>query len=273
VFRSSTSLAGAYGLAVNFVMVAVAMMVMVVARQKWQWSIAKVIRVFFVFVLIDFAFLGANLNKLLAGGWIPLLFAMVFATVMLTWHKGMAALRASQYTEKTVLTNIANEPNYGALQQVPNLTAIFVTDPYDQSGGCLLHYLKLNRIMPEHVLLVSVIVERSPYVQGANRFILQKFGNNTHHLTLHIGFMESPNIPVALSAANQSQLFPFQLDVKQVAFLIEIPHITATHRKKTLTFFWQERLFSFLMRNAVLDIEFFKLPYNQTMAIGTYYEI
>lgn len=273
IFKNSTALAGAYGLAVNLVMIVVAILVMMVARQQWQWSIAKILRVFFVFVVIDFAFLGANLHKFLAGGWIPLAFAAVCATIMLTWHKGMGVLRASYHMNRTALVNLSHELHHHSLQAVPNSIAIFVTDPYDQSGGCLLHYLKLNRIMPDQVLLVSTKVKDRPYMTGTERFELKKLIKNIHHLILHVGFMESPNIPADLSTANQLKLFPFDLDIKQTVFLVEIPHITATRQKQHPIFFWQEKLFAFLMRNSVLDIEFFQLPYNQTIAIGTYWEI
>lgn len=272
-FKSSTAIAGAYGLAVNLVMIIVATLVIYVAYQYWRWSIAKIIQVFSVFALIDLAFLGANLHKVIEGGWIPLVFAGICAVIMITWRNGMRYLRTSYYMDKGAVADIIGQLNHTELNYLPHATAIFIADPYDKSGGGLLHYLKLNRIMPEHVLIVSIAGETRPHIHGTQRFELNLLVKDIYHLILHVGFMQTPNIPKALAAANHINIFPFNLDIDKANFLIEIPNITATKRKKTLAFFWQERLFAFLMRNAVLDIEFFQLPYNRTIGIGTYCEI
>lgn len=272
-FKNSSALAHAYGIAVNLVMLGVTVMVMHVAHTYWKWSISKVITVFSFFLLIDFAFLGANIQKIISGGWVPLLFALVCAFVMVTWHKGMEYLRSSYYLGKIDLKSIVDQLSHQNLHYLPDSSAIFIADPYDKSGGGLLHYLKLNRIMPEHVLIVSVTVEGHPYVAKSQRYELSKLGKDIYRLTLHFGFMDEINLPESLSTASRMKIFPFSLDVSQATFLVEIPSVIATRRKRTLLFFWQEKLFAFLMRNAAIDIEFFQLPYNRTIAIGTYCEI
>lgn len=272
-FKNSSSLAHAYGIAVNLVMLGVTIMVTRVAYIHWRWSVIKVVTIFSLFLFVEIAFLGANAQKIITGGWVPLLFAAICAIVMVTWQKGMEFLRASYYMEKVDLKTIMDEFNHPDLHYLPNATTIFISDPYDKSGGALLHYFKLNRILPEHILIVSITIENHPYIFQTERHELTKLGKGIYRLTLHYGFMELIDIPEALSAANNKKIFPFKLDVGQATYLVEITQINATRRKKTLLFFWQEKLFAYLMRNAALDIEFFRLPYNRTVAIGTYCEI
>jgi KUP system potassium uptake protein len=272
-FKNSSSLVHAYGIAVNLVMLGVTIMVTRVAYIHWHWSMTKILTIFSLFLFIDMAFLGANAQKIITGGWVPLLFAAICAIIMVTWQKGMEFLRSSYYREKVDLQTIIDDLNHPNLHYVPNSITIFISDPYDKSGGALLHYLKLNRIIPEHILIVSIVIENHPYIPPVERHELIKLGKGIYRLTLHYGFMDLIDIPEALSTANKKKIFPFMLDVDEATFLIEIAQITATRRKKTLLFFWQEKLFAFLMRNAALDIEFLRLPYNRTVAVGTYCEI
>lgn len=272
-FKNSSSLAHAYGIAVNLVMLGVTIMVTRVARVHWHWSKVKIVMLFSLFLLIDFAFLGANAQKILTGGWVPLLFAILCAIVMVTWQKGIEFLRSSYYMEKIDLKSIIDEFDHADLHYLPTATTIFISDPYDKSGGALLHYFKLNRIIPEHILIVSIAIENHPYISQTERYELSKLGKGICRLILHYGFMDSIDIPEALSIADKKKIFPFLLDVNQATFLVEIAQISPTRRKRTLSFFWQEKLFAFLMRNAALDIEFYHLPFNRTVAIGTYCEI
>ncbi|MFA6037579.1 MAG: KUP/HAK/KT family potassium transporter [Legionellales bacterium] len=273
IFQSSGALANAYGIAVNLVMVGVTLMVMRLANQYWRWSVVKVIAVFGLFLIIELAFLGANLEKIMNGGWIPLLLAALAMFVMLTWYQGMKYLRTNYYMEKVSLMEIIKHFDAKDLNILKNTTSVFVTDPYDNSGGCFLHYLKLSHMIPEHVLMVSIMIETRPVVPTNERYKLTAVGKNIYRIVLHYGFTEIINIPEALEKADRLKIFPFYLDVDQVNYLVEITHILVSRRKHTLFFHWQEQLFAFLMRNAVLDIDFLHLPYNRTTAMGTYCEI
>lgn len=273
VFKSSSALAGAYGLAVNLVMIIVAILVICVAYQFWHWSISKIIRVFAIFSLIDLVFLGANLLKIHNGGWIPLIFALVCTLIMITWHKGIRLLRSSFYMSKTALPELIKQLHFNRLKHLADSTAIFITDPYDQGGGSLLHYLKLNHIMPELVLIVSINIENYPYVSEKKRYELTKLTKNMYRLTLHYGFIQIIDVPKALIQGNRMSVFPFILDIDHATFLVEIINIRMTQKKYPRLYFWQKKLFAFLLRNSSLDLEFYQLPYNRTIAIGTYCEI
>lgn len=274
-FKTSDNLAHAYGIAVNIDMLLVDIMVAYVALSIWEWSSLKSVLIFSVFLAIDLAFLGANMHKFISGGWVPLTFAIVVAFLMYTWKYGLDYLRMHFYMNKEDISKILKQLQYKSLNQLPGLTAIFITDVYDKSGGSFLHFLKLSRSVPEHVLIVNYVVENIPRVAKEARYEVACLNDTVCNLTLHFGFMESICIPRALEKASRRNILPFKLDVERATFMVEIPNVMASKKVKTLRFYWQEKLFAFLMRNysANLNIEFYNLPYNRTIAIGTYFVI
>lgn len=271
-FKSSENLAHAYGIAVNIDMLLVDAMVAYAAISIWNWSKLKTILIFGLFITIDFAFLGANANKFFTGGWVPVIFALFIAFVMYTWKFGLEYLRTNFYLNKEDISKILKQLQYKSLNQLPGVTAIFITDVYDRSGGSFLHFLKLSRSVPENVLIVNYAVDNIPYVRFSHRYEISCLDERVCKLTLHYGFMENIDLPRALEKASDRDLLPFKLNIDHATYMVEIPNVMASKAKKSLTFYTQERLFSFLMRNysANLNIEFFKLPYNRTIAIGTY---
>lgn len=272
IFKNSSAIAHAYGIAVNLVMILTTFMIMFVAREKWQWHEGKIILFFSVFIVIDIAFLGANIQKISTGGWVPILLASVAAFVMYTWNRGMEYLRTVYFTKKEDLSKMLKQLNDVSMNRIPNVTAVFITDIYDKSGGSFLHFLELSHALPENILIVNYVVENIPYVISHDRYEWSCLDKNICQLTLHYGFMDFISIPQALYVASDRKILPFTLNLELTSYLIEVPHIVASRKNKTLSFYWQERLFSFLMRNysANLNIEFYQLPYNRTIAIGTY---
>jgi KUP system potassium uptake protein len=274
-FRNTNALTHAYGIAVNLVMVLTTLLTVFLAIYKWRWRPIYIIGLFSFFGVIELAFLGANVQKLLTGGWVPVLFAMVCAIIMHTWYKGRTYVRQKYYLKKNQLSKILRQFDYKSLYHIPGITAIFITDIYDPSGGSFLHFLKLNRMLPEHILIVNYMVETVPHVFDSDRFRVNCLSERIVELTLHYGFMDTVSIPQALALANKHGILPFLVDTDNTTYMLEIPNVVATRNLKSLRFFWQERLFAFLVRNysANLDIEFYHLPYNRTIAMGTYYMI
>lgn len=271
-FQNSDNLAHAYGIAVNIDMLLVDLMVAYAAIAIWKWSQFKVLAIFGVFIVIDLAFLGANSHKFLTGGWVPVALALFIAMIMYTWKFGLEYLRNNFYMNKEHISKILKQLHYKSLNKLPGITAIFITDVYDNSGGSFLHFLKLSHSVPENVLIVSYVVENIPWVTYKSRYEVERLDEKVCKLTLHYGFMQSINIPHALEMASEKKRLPFKLNINTATYMVEIPNIMASKSQRSLTFFWQERLFSFLMRNysTNLNIEFYKLPYNRTIAIGTY---
>lgn len=275
MFKSSDAIAHAYGIAVNLVMLLTSVLIAYLAIKKWQWNPVLIVLMFSFFCMIDLLFLGANVQKLSTGGWEPVAFALVCAFIMYTWQSGMRYLREHYYLKKEMLSKIFKQFDYQSLHKLPGMTAIFITDIYDKSGGSFLHFLKLNRVLPEYILIVNYAVDNIPYVPLVNRFEVTCLKRNICELTLHYGFMDTISIPKALSMLNDKALLPFQVHVDTATYIMEIPNVVATHHKRTLMFEWQEKLFAFLVRNysTNLNIEFYQLPYNRTVALGTYYMI
>ena len=272
-FKTSDNLAHAYGIAVNGVMLLVDSMVAYAALSIWKWSKLKAILLFGLFLIIDLSFLGANAHKFLTGGWVPVTLALIIATIMYTWKLGLEYLRVHFYMGKADISKILKQLEYRSLNQLSGVTAIFITDVYDKSGGSFLHFLKLSRSVPEHVLIVDYIVNTIPYIHHSRRYEITCLNPKVCKLTLHYGFMETINIPKALEKINYKNLLPFTIETDRATYMVEIPNIMASKSKKSLLFHWQEKIFSFLARNysANLNIEFYKLPYNRTIAIGTYF--
>ncbi|MCX7121983.1 MAG: KUP/HAK/KT family potassium transporter [Gammaproteobacteria bacterium] len=272
IFKSSDAIAHAYGIAVNLVMMLTTFMIILVAKEKWLWNPLKIILVFSIFVLIDIAFFGANVEKLSSGGWIPIMLAAVCAIVMYTWNKGMEYLQAFYFTKQDDFVKMLAQLHEQNISHLNDLTAIFITDVYDRSGGSFLRFLKLNRSIPENILILNYTVENIPYVSSIDRYEASCLDKNICQLTLHFGFMDFISVPQALYVANDRQLLPFKINIDSALYLIEVPNIIASQKKKSSMFFWQERLFTFLMRNysANINIDFYQLPYDRTIAIGTY---
>jgi len=274
-FRDSNALTHAYGIAVNFVMVLTTLLIAYLAIKQWQWSWLRIVLLFSFLAAIDLAYLGANLQKFTTGGWVPTVFAIGCAFVMHTWHRGRLYLHKTYYMKKEELSKILKQLDYKSLNKLPHTTAIFITDIYDKSGGSFLHFLKLSRTLPERVLIVNYTVENVPHVSSVHRFQLNCLKESICELTLHYGFMDIVSIPHALYVASDRGILPFTVNIDNATYLIEIPNVVASKKRKTMWFFWQEKLFAFLVRNysANLHIEFYQLPYNRTIAIGTYYMI
>ena len=279
IFKSSNGLAAAFGMAVNLVMLIVAILVMAVALSSWKWSRVKVFFVFFPVIFIDLLFLGANLHKIFEGAWIPLVFAAIISVVMITWQKGVELLRSSYYMKAKSLQDVFNKLDHKKLNSVEDLTTIeglttiFITDSYDMSAGSFLNYIKLNHIMPKQVLIVSIVIENYPYISDKKRFELTKLTRDIDNLILHYGFMQITNVPQSLALGQKMKIFPSRFNANKATYLVEIINILMTEKKYPRLFYWQKRLFSLLLRNSSIDIEFYCLPYNRTIAIGTYCEI
>lgn len=172
-FKNSSSLVHAYGIAVNLVMLGVTIMVTRVAYIHWHWSMTKILTIFSLFLFIDIAFLGANAQKIITGGWVPLLFAAICAIIMVTWQKGMEFLRSSYYREKVDLQTIIDDLNHPNLHYVPNSTTIFISDPYDKSGGALLG-ARVRKLRPGATSMITFLCIFLELFVGARAFFKYK---------------------------------------------------------------------------------------------------
>ena len=275
MFGSSSRLTHAYGIAVNCLMLMVTVMVAYTARKVWHWSLVRTLVVFTGFITVDLLFLGANLEKFKTGGWVPVCLALLVCCVMYTWSHGLQYLKSNFFIKEKDISKIVQELKDESYHQLSGLTAICITDIYDSSGGSFLHFFKLSKAIPENILIVDYLIKNVPHVALQSRFELNVVNTKLYQLTLHYGFMDDIAIPYALRVMNDNKLLPFRVNVDTANFLVEISNVTASREKRTLMFFWQEKLFAFLMRNYSmnLNIEFYMLPYERTIAIGSYCQI
>lgn len=268
-FKSSAALTNAYGVAINLEMVIMSILVIYLAYAVWQWSIVKIVRVFAVFMVIDLAFLIANGFKVLAGGWLPLLFALGCLLIMATWRKGMQLLQKSFQHEPS-----SPKKPLTAYHQLSDLEAILITNTYDQNGDCFLNYFEKMGARPSHWLIVTALVEPVPYISQENRYLLSTSPLDIAHLTIHFGFMETIDIPRRLKEVQRTNLLPFSLNLTQAQYFIEeVALLDHSNQKQSFSFHWQRHLFKFMFRNTngSLDrLEFLKLPYERTVIIGAY---
>ena len=271
-FKSSSNLTHAYGIAVNLDMLMVTTMISYAARQVWGWSFTRIFFVFIPFLTIDLAFLGANSHKFITGGWVPVCFAFLVSFIMYTWSRGLQYLKKDIYLQKDEVLSIIKELNSPKLKQLTGITTIFITDTYDTSGGSFLRFVKLSHAVPEKILIISYTVANIPHIEPGKRIKVNQIDNRVCEMTLFYGFMDTISVPKALTKAVEKGLLPFPVRVDLTTYMVEVPNVIASKKKKTMLFHGQEKLFAFLMRNysANLNIEFYQLPYNRTIAIGTY---
>ncbi len=266
-FRSSGALAAAFGLAVSGTMMATTVLFAVVARRRWGWSMPLVATVSGLLLMIDAAFLGANVLKIAAGGWLPLIIAALVFTLMATWTRGRALLRA-QYAQRA----IAAEDFVASISASPpprvRGAAVFMQASSSDVPVALLHNLKHNQVLHETVVMLTVVTERIPTVAADARIEVTSIGLGFWRVIGHYGFMEQPNVPdlLALAAPRGLQLRPTMTSYylsRETIIASEIPGMAL----------WRERLFGVMMRNATTASAFFGLTPNRVVELGAQIEI
>ena len=275
IFRNSETMSHAYGIAVNLVMIMTTLLVFYYTLYKQRMNSVFAVILYSLFLIIDFSFLGANLFKVHTGGWIPVAFALICAFIMFTWHQGRVYIHKNYFMKKPEIDDLLDELLGSNIHLIPNMSALFITNVYDKHGGYFLKFLKLNRFFPEFILLINHHVENIPYVPIDQRVQCKLLKKNICKVTMRYGFLDEVDIPLTLSQAQKNNLLPFPVDFSTNSYFIEISNVIASREKKSLLFYWQEKIFEFLAKNysANLNIEYYHLPFERTIAIGTYYKI
>lgn len=263
-FRKSSNLAAAYGIAVSITMVITTMLAYLVATRRWGWNNAWVAPVTAVFLIVDFAFLGANLFRVKEGGWVPLAVGATCFTLMWTWKAGRSVLRrrldASIEPLDAFLRGIAATPPV----RVPG-TAVFMSESPTGTPPILLRHLKHSRVLHERVILLTVATEDVPHIPADQRLEMEPLGEGISRAIVHFGFMENPDVPAALRQ-NRGQLAP-ETDLDSVTYYVGGPmRITASASRNMPM--WQKNLFVFMFRNATRSVAFYGLPSEQVVEIG-----
>ncbi|WP_133364947.1 potassium transporter Kup [Qipengyuania sediminis] len=265
-FQSSSNLAAAYGIAVTGAMFIDTILLAAVLLSLWRWPIWKAAPLIALFIVVDMAYLGANLIKVPDGGWVPLLIGMLIFTLLTTWARGRSLMRASM-AEGTIPIGIFAKSAKNSACRVPG-TAIFMASSADGVPSALLHNIKHNKVLHERVIVLTVLVEDVPYIAEDCRASLTDLGDGFYRMTLRYGFLEETDIPAALEG---SQMCGGKFEMMQTSFFLSRQTLLAS--KKPGMALWREKLFAWMLRNAATAMAFFKLPTNRVVELGSQVEI
>jgi KUP system potassium uptake protein len=263
-FKNSDNLAAAYGIAVTGTMFITAFDLGVLARKVWNWPMPLVIVVIGGFMLIDGVYFASNLTKFFAGGWFPLFIGGIVFTLLTTWARGRQLMIERMNADALPLKIFIKSTR--SATRVPN-TAVFMTSARDGVPPALLHNLKHNMVLHERNILVTVRIADMPFVKDEKRTTTEDYGDGFFRVTLHYGFMEEPNVPAALSSVHGCATD----NLMRTSFFLSRQTLLTADRPGMAI--WRERLFAWMLRNAQSAMEFFKLPANRVVELGSQVEI
>jgi KUP system potassium uptake protein len=265
-FRSSSNLAAAYGIAVTGAMAIDTVLISVVLFSLWKWPLWKALPLLVIFVTIDLLYFGANLLKVPDGGWFPLLIGAIAFTLLTTWAKGRK-LMIDRMAEASLPIEVFIKSAAASATRVPG-TAVFMTTSMTGVPHALLHNLKHNKVLHERVMLLTVRIEDVPFVIGERRIETKDHGAGFFRIILRYGFMEEIDVPSALSKV---KVCGPQFKMMDTSFFLARQTLIASARPGMAI--WREKLFSWMLRNAESAMEFFKLPTNRVVELGSQVEI
>src|SRR5271156_1769541 len=263
MFRSSSALASAYGIAVTGTMVVTCMMAFIVIWKMWRWSLLAAAALITPFLLIDLTFLSANMLKVVQGGWVPLALGGLVMLVMYTWRRGTRILYDKTRRLETPLDDLVRVLERKPPQRVPG-TAVFLTSDPKSAPTALMHTLKHYKVLHEKNVILSVETTHTPRVEADQRVRIEPVGSTFTRILLRFGYMETPNIPRQLAIARK---LGWQFDIMSTSFFLSRRTLRpAPHSGMPR---WQDRLFISLARSANDATDYFQIPTDRVVEVGT----
>ncbi len=267
-FKSSSNLASAYGIAVTLTMMIDTLLAFVVVRALWNWSWLQAGIFLTLFFVVDFAFFSANLVKILDGGWFPLVLGLSVFTLLATWKRGRSLLYEKLQQDSMPLDAFISSLKYGGPLRVPG-TGIFMTTRPDGVPRAMLHNLLHNKVLHERVILLNVNIQDIPHVAETERMQVEPLSDGFYRVMLNYGFKDDPNIPVALEMCGYMGMAP--VEMMETSFFLGRETIVP-NRVPAMTL-WRQILFMWMFRNADTATDYFKLPTNRVVELGTQVEL
>jgi KUP system potassium uptake protein len=265
-FQQSSALAAAYGIAVTATMFVTTLLFYKLLRLNWGWGAPRALALCLPLGLLELGFFGANVFKIPAGGWFPLLVGAVIMVAMTTWRTGRRVVAERLAVGRVPIKEfIARLPE--DIARAPG-TAVFMFRGDGVAPPSLLANTKHNRVLHRRVILLSVVTAAEPYVPESDRVQIEEFGRGLCQITLHHGFMEELSVPQAI---DRLEIGGSELDVNDVTFFLGRETVIPSEIVSMAP--WRERLFAFMLRAAASASRFFKLPPQQVVEVGSQVEI
>jgi KUP system potassium uptake protein len=263
LFRSSSALASAYGIAVTGTMVVTGIMAFLVIWRVWRWRWYAAAAMMTPFLIVDLTFLSANLLKIVEGGWFPLLLATLIIVIIATWRRGSRILFDKTRRQEVPLIDLVHNLEKHPPPRISG-TAVFLTSDPESTPTALLHSLKHFKVLHEHNVILTVVTTGAPKVSPNDRVTMDWISPSFARMTLRYGFMETPNVPKALAAAKK---LGWSFDIMSTSFFLSRRSIKAAAQSAMPP--WQDRIFMLLTRNADDASTYFRIPTDRVVEIGT----
>ncbi|WP_226698855.1 potassium transporter Kup [Qipengyuania gaetbuli] len=265
-FQSSSNLAAAYGIAVTGAVTidTILMGVLFVGVWKWKWWVALPVVLFFL--IVDGAYFAANLVKVPDGGWFPLVVGLVAFTLLTTWAKGRKLMR-DRMSETALPIEIFAKSAKNSATRVPG-TAIFMASQTAGVPSALLHNIKHNKVLHERVVILTVLIDDTPYVDANHRCEIHDLGDGFYRAILHYGFMQETDVPQGLK---EMERCGGKFDMMHTSFFLSRQTLLASDKPGMPI--WREKIFAWMLRNAATAMDFFRLPTNRVVELGSQVEI
>jgi KUP system potassium uptake protein len=265
-FETSSNLAAAYGISVTGTMLISTCMMGVLIVSVWKWNKWLAGFVIGLYLIVDGAYFAANLTKIPEGGWFPLLVGMIAFTLLTTWSRGRFLMQ-QRLKESAMPMEVFIKSASRAATRVPG-TAVFMTSTAEGVPHALLHNLKHNKVLHERVLILTVIIDEIPFIDMEDRIEVMDLGENFYRMILRYGFMQQPDVPATLKVVENCGP---QIRMMDTSFFLARQTLLASERPGMPI--WREKLFAWMLRNAESAMEFFKLPTNRVVELGSQVEI
>jgi KUP system potassium uptake protein len=263
LFRTSSALASAYGIAVATTMVVDGILAFVVIWKGWRWPLWQTVLLIVPFVIVDVVFFSANFLKLFEGAWAPLLFGASMVLLILTWRRGTGILisktRRTEVPLDTLFRSLEKKPPHS----VPG-TAVFLTSDPEFAPTALLHNLKHNKVLHENNVILTIITADTPRVPEEERVRITPMSKHFSRVSLKFGYMEQPNVPKALAIARKHG---WQFDIMSTSFFLSRRALKPSAKSGMPS--WQDHLFIALARSASDATDFFQIPTGRVVEVGT----
>ena len=266
MFQKSSNLTAAYGIAVTGAMAIDNVLLAVVLFTMWKWKPWFSLPLLGLFFALDAAYLAANFTKIPDGGWVPLAMGLAIFTLLTTWSRGRALMRQSM-AESTIPMDVFAKSAHSSATRVPG-TAIFMASTASGVPSALLHNIKHNKVLHERVVILTIAIQDVPYVDPGERCSMKDLGQGFYRLTLRFGFLEETDVPSALTSATMCG-GPFEM--MKTSFFLSRQTLIASSKPGMAI--WREKLFAWMLRNAASAMEFFRLPTNRVVELGSQVEI